>query len=83
LVLISQTGITPPLREILKKKNTFEWNANYQRAFDEVKPAISEEITLNYFDNTKKVVLQVDASTKSLGAILIQDGKPVAFASKS
>ncbi|CAB3997498.1 Retrovirus-related Pol poly from transposon [Paramuricea clavata] len=77
------SSITAPLREILKKKNTFEWNENYQRAFDEVKQAISEEITLNYFDSTKEVVLQVDASTKGLGAALIQEGKPVAFASKS
>ena len=77
------SSITAPLREILKKKNTFEWNENYQRAFDKVKQAISEEITLNYFDSTKEVVLQVDASTKGLGAALIQEGKPVAFASKS
>ena len=77
------SSITAPLREILKKKNTFEWNENYQRAFDEVKQAISEEITLNYFDSTKEVVLQVDDSTKGLGAALIQEGKPVAFASKS
>jgi hypothetical protein len=77
------SSITAPLREILKKKNTFEWIENYQRAFDKVKQAISEEITLNYFDSTKEIVLQVDASTKGLGAALIQEGKPVAFASKS
>ncbi|CAB4032740.1 Hypothetical predicted protein [Paramuricea clavata] len=52
------SSITAPLREILKKKNTFEWNENYQRAFDEVKQAISEEITLNYFDSTKEVVVK-------------------------
>lgn len=75
--------ITAPLRETLKKNNTFEWNANYQQAFNEVKQAISEQITLNYFDSTKEVILQVDASAKGLGAALIQDGKPVAFASKS
>ena len=63
-------SITAPLREILKKNNTFEWNANYQQAFNEVKQAISEQITLNYFDSTKEVILQVDASTKELGAAL-------------
>ncbi|CAB3995792.1 Hypothetical predicted protein [Paramuricea clavata] len=76
-------SITALLREILKKKNTFEWNENYQWAFDEVKQVINEEITFNYFDSAKEVVLQVDASTKGLGAALIQEGKPVAFASKS
>ena len=77
------SSITAPLQEILKKNTTLEWNANYQQAFNEVKQAISEQITLNYFDSTKEVILQVDASTKGLGAALIQDGKPVAFASKS
>ena len=79
----SLSSITAPLREILKKNNTFEWNVNYQQAFNELKQAISEQITFNYFDSTKEVILQVDASTKGLGAALIQDGKPVAFASKS
>ena len=79
----SLSSITAPLREILKKNNTFEWNANYQQVFNELKQAISEQITFNYFDSTKEVILQVDASTKGLGAALIQDGKPVAFASKS
>ena len=39
--------------------------------------------TLNYFDSTKEVILQADASIKGLGAALIQDGKLVAFTSKS
>ena len=43
---------------------------------------------LQYFDTTKPVTLQVDASKVGLGAILIKNdsqgrGKPVAFASKS
>ena len=37
---------------------------------------------LGYFNTTKGVVLQVDASQVGLDAVL-QDGKPVAFASKA
>ena len=39
-------------------------------------------MTLN-FDPNKPTVLQVDASQEALGAVLTQEGKPVAFASKS
>ena len=33
-----------------------------------------------YFSTTEDVVLQVDASHTGLGAVLLQDGKPVAYA---
>ena len=38
---------------------------------------------LHYYDPSKKSVIQVDASSRGLGAALIQEGKPIAFASKS
>ena len=36
-----------------------------------------------FYDSTKPIALEVDASQKGLGAALIQEGKPIAFASKS
>jgi len=75
--------LTAPLRELVKQKYSFTWNATYQEALDKIKDSISNEITLTYFDPKKETVLQVDASTKGLGAALLQDDKPVAFASKA
>lgn len=75
--------LTAPLRELLKEGTTFQWNANYQTAFNQIKESISEKVTLTYFNDNKEVTLQVDASMKGLGAALLQEGKPVAFASKS
>ena len=40
-------------------------------------------MTLTYFDPKKVTVFQVDASSKGLGAVLIEEDKPVAFASKA
>ena len=40
-------------------------------------------ITLAYYDRNEPVVLQVDASIKSLGAALFQNDKPIAFAWKA
>ena len=67
----------------IKENNHFTWNSDYQRAFEEIKKSITDKITLTYFDDNKHVTLQVDASTRGLGAALLQDGKPVAFASKA
>ena len=39
--------------------------------------------SLRYYDWSKPVTLQCDASLKGLGAFIIHDGQPIAFASKS
>jgi len=38
---------------------------------------------LKYFDVTKPVNLQVDASKSGLGAVLLQQGRPVAYGSRA
>ena len=65
------------LRELLKKRNTFVWDPAHQEVFEKIKSSITDEIT------HKETVLQVDASTKGLRATLMQEDRPVAFASKA
>ena len=48
-----------------------------------MKMLIASAGTLAYFDTNKSVALEVDASQHGLGAVLLQDRKPVAYASKS
>ena len=74
---------TAVLRDLTKKNAIFEWNACHQQAFDLVKNAISAETTIRYYDPHRPITLQVDASMIRLGATLIQDGRPVAFASRA
>ncbi len=40
-------------------------------------------ISLKFFDPSKPVTVQVDASQSGLGAVLLQEGKPVVYASKA
>ena len=75
--------LTAPLRELITDKTPFCWNATYQQALDKIKESISNKVTLTYFDSSKPIVLQVDASLQGLGAALLQDDKPVTFASKA
>jgi hypothetical protein len=74
---------TDALRALTHKGSEWEWTAAHQKAFDNVKSLISTECTLTYFDPKKPTIVQVDASLKGLGAALIQDNKPIAFASKT
>ena len=39
--------------------------------------------TLTYYDHTKPPVLQTDASEYGLGTALLQNNRPIAFASKT
>ena len=73
---------TATLKGLLKDDVEYEWNAIYIVAFDNLKSLVCEDTTLRYFNTEKLVIIQVNASGKGLGATLIQDDGPVAFASK-
>ena len=79
----SLSTLTLPLRELVKDRSAFDWSPAHQETFDKVKNAISAETTLGYYDPTKEIILPADASTAGLGATLLQDQKPIAFASET
>ncbi|KAI8490629.1 hypothetical protein Bbelb_318970 [Branchiostoma belcheri] len=74
---------TASIRELLKEDVEYDWCASHTRDFNKIKQLISEDITLQYYDREKPVTLQVDASMKGVGAALLQEGRPIAFASKA
>ena len=75
--------LTTPLQELLKKDTDFIWNCTYDAAFQWVKEAVVSDATLRYFNPSVPMTIQVDASQVGLGAALLQNGKPIAFASKA
>ena len=74
---------TAPLRALTKKDTAWQWTASHQKAFEDVKALICDDMSLSYFDVNTPAVIQVDSSQLGLGAALIQNGKPIAFASKA
>ena len=76
---------TEPLQALLKKENCFAWDENTNMCFQKIKSQLQKALPrpLRYYDQSKPVTLQCDASLKGLGACIIQDGQPIAFASKS
>ena len=47
-----------------------------------VKKLISQDAMLSYPDWTKLFVIHTDASDKQIGAVISQEGKPIAFFSR-
>ena len=76
---------TEPLWALLKKENCFAWDENSNICFKKFKTLLQKALLrpLRYYDWSKPVTLQCDASLKGLGACIIQDRKPIAFTSKS
>ena len=74
---------TDPLRKLLHKEAAWQWTESHEKAFQAIKDLVHQEMTLSYYDSKKATILEVDSSMTGIGAALIQDGKPIAFASKS
>ena len=75
--------ITEPLRALLKKEATWQWNQEQQIAFDQLKSALSSDTVMTYFDPNRNTEIIVDASPVGLAGIMLQNGKVVCYASKS
>lgn len=76
-------SLSAPLRDLCKKDSEYIWGPEHEKAFNNIKTEISSATQLQFYDEKKPLVLQVDASLQGLGAVLLQDNGPVAFASKS
>ena len=79
----NESSITAPLRLLLKKGVPWNWTANQNEAFAQLKAVLSSPPVLAFYDVTKSVTIQSDASQFGLGACLMQDNKPIAYASRS
>jgi hypothetical protein len=74
--------ISRPLTLLLNKGVGFQWTPATEDAFCVLKQAMVQALVLAIPDFEKKFVLETDASDLGLGAVLMQDGHPVAYLSK-
>ncbi|CAB4002906.1 Transposon Ty3-G Gag-Pol poly [Paramuricea clavata] len=74
---------TSVIRDLLKERNGWTWQPEHQKCFDDLKTACSSQPTLVYYDVNKPVKISCDSSQYGLGAVCLQDEKPVAYASRT
>lgn len=82
-IIPNATKLTTKLREVTKKDHKFEWNQELEKEFNAIKRVIMSDQVLALYDPEKDTVVQTDASKYGLGCVLMQEGKPVAFASRT
>ena len=81
--ITNMSTITTPLHQLLKKYAAWEWHGGHDAVYQLLKSAIVKCPVLKFFDPTKPALLQTDASSAGLGACLLLDGHPVAYAYRS
>lgn len=72
-----------PLTDLLKKGTPFVWTTVDQGAFEALKSALVSAPVLALPDFNKPFQIQTDACDSGVGAVLLQDGHPLAFVSKA
>ena len=54
----------------------------HQEAFDNVKATLAHGVVFTYPDFSKEFELYTDASARQLGAVIVQENRPIAFFSR-
>ncbi|UYV78388.1 K02A2.6-like [Cordylochernes scorpioides] len=75
--------VVQPLRVLTQKCMSWSWSEPQEQAFILSKELVTQAPVLKYFDPSLPVTIQSDASDKGLGAVLLQEEQPVAYASKA
>ena len=75
--------VASPLRTLLEKNVEWHWHTEQANSFLSLKKLITTAPVLKYFNPSKPTKLSVDASSKGLGAVLLQDNHPIAYASRA
>ena len=81
------SDLTSPLSRLLQKDSTFSWDSAMSAAFEKLKTAFSDALTLIHPDDNLPFEVECDCSDFALGAVLSQklpdnSTVPIAFYSR-
>ena len=71
------------MTNLLKKGTLFVWTSIHEDSFQTLKHALTIAPVLALPDLQKPFVIETDASDKGIGAVLQQNGHPIAFVSRA
>ena len=75
--------MTEPLRRLEDKDTEWQWLKQRSIALNTVKKYLTESPVLKYYNVNEEVTIQCDASETGLGAVLMQNGQPICYASRA
>ena len=75
--------IAQPLNMLCKSSGSLKWTPEAEEAFVQLKKAMTEAPLLALPDFSQDFVIETDASGNGIGAVLMQQGHPIAYISKA
>ena len=75
--------VSTPLRPLLEQNTESNWESKHEKRFQSLKTMASSTPVLGYCDPDNPLVMSVDGSSKGLGAVIRQQNKPIAYASRA
>jgi hypothetical protein len=66
----------------LTKKDAFSWTLEATKSFEQLKEVMCKAPVLTTPDFTKTFIVECDASRNEIGAVLMQEGRPLDFESR-
>ncbi len=75
--------LVEPLRQLTKNKTEWRWGKEEEASLKKLKDMLCSSHVLEYFNPKKETEILVDASPTGLAAVLTQEGKVIAYASRS
>ena len=73
--------VSAPLRKLLENDTAWHWEEEQKQSYEQLKKLVTNAPTLKFYDVKAPVTLCVDASSEGIGAVILQDGRPVAYGS--
>ncbi|CAO2169428.1 unnamed protein product [Urochloa humidicola] len=75
--------LSKPLTYLLKKNSLFVWTTQHDNSFQALKQALCSAPVLALPNFSKPFAIETDACGTGLGAVLLQEGHPLAYISKA
>ena len=68
----STANVCEPLQRLALTKTVWTLNASYQTLYDKAKSLIKEEVRMTFYNETRPLYLETDASGTRLGTALLK-----------
>jgi RNase H-like domain found in reverse transcriptase len=76
---VKRSHVLAPLATLTSNKKKWDWGPHQDIAFNMAKKIIAREVMLAYPDFNNPFKIHTDVSHYQLGAVISQEGKPIAF----